>query len=68
MSSSKRPFKKARCSFLLIALICSADSSCSIPADDVPAGSSSSIPAVDVPAGSSSSVPAEYVSAGHILV
>ncbi|GKA38713.1 hypothetical protein Tco_0731264 [Tanacetum coccineum] len=45
-----------------------ADSSSSIPADDVPADSSSSIPADDVPAGSSSSVPAEYVSAGHIVV
>ncbi|GKF81658.1 hypothetical protein Tco_0240260, partial [Tanacetum coccineum] len=34
----------------------------------VPADSSSSIPADNVPAGSSSSIPAEYVSAGHVLV
>ncbi|GKC60180.1 zinc finger, CCHC-type, retrotransposon gag domain protein, partial [Tanacetum coccineum] len=42
-----------------------ADSSSSIPADNVPAGSSSSIPADNVPADSSSSIPADYVSAGH---
>ncbi|GJW14154.1 hypothetical protein Tco_0018287 [Tanacetum coccineum] len=34
----------------------------------VPADSSSSIPADNVPAGSSSSIPADYVSAGHVLV
>ncbi|GJU47795.1 hypothetical protein Tco_1217350 [Tanacetum coccineum] len=34
----------------------------------VPADSSSSIPADNVPAGSSSSIPADYVSAGHIAV
>ncbi|GKE42798.1 hypothetical protein Tco_1470082 [Tanacetum coccineum] len=34
----------------------------------VPADSSSSIPADNVPADSSSSVPADYVSAGHVLV
>ncbi|GJY64433.1 hypothetical protein Tco_0465893 [Tanacetum coccineum] len=53
---------------LLYLLVVPADSSSSIPADDVPADSSSSIPADDVPAGSSSSVPADYVSAGHVLV
>ncbi|GKG41896.1 hypothetical protein Tco_0473647, partial [Tanacetum coccineum] len=34
----------------------------------VPADSSSSIPADNVPTGSSSSIPADYVSAGHVLV
>ncbi|GKG41523.1 hypothetical protein Tco_0473274, partial [Tanacetum coccineum] len=34
----------------------------------VPADSSSSIPANNVPADSSSSVLADYVSAGHVLV
>ncbi|GKD48677.1 hypothetical protein Tco_1277653 [Tanacetum coccineum] len=34
----------------------------------VPADSSSSIPADNVPAGSSSSIPADYLSAGHVLV
>ncbi|GJZ44369.1 retrovirus-related pol polyprotein from transposon TNT 1-94 [Tanacetum coccineum] len=34
----------------------------------VPADSSSSIPADNVPAGSSSSIPVDYVSAGHVLV
>ncbi|GJS52470.1 hypothetical protein Tco_0625832 [Tanacetum coccineum] len=34
----------------------------------VPADSSSSIPADNVPADSSSSIPADYVSAGHVLV
>ncbi|GJT35367.1 hypothetical protein Tco_0925786 [Tanacetum coccineum] len=34
----------------------------------VPADSSSSIPADNVPVGSSSSIPADYVSAGHVLV
>ncbi|GJS48029.1 hypothetical protein Tco_0598150 [Tanacetum coccineum] len=43
-----------------------ADSSSSIPADNVPAGSSSSIPADYVSAGHIES--ADYVSAGHVLV
>ncbi|GJW49263.1 hypothetical protein Tco_0090614 [Tanacetum coccineum] len=34
----------------------------------VPADSSSSIPADNVPAGSSSSIPADYVSAGHVRI
>ncbi|GKC70334.1 hypothetical protein Tco_1116217, partial [Tanacetum coccineum] len=34
----------------------------------VPADSSSSIPADNVPADSSSSISADYVSAGHVLV